>query len=86
MEVTKRRAAEEGGPRDPMAAQQTKDKIYVGKGAIGGKQSNGERRKGKEIAPGQYDDTIIRILEARGLKAKFMAMTGGKDPNAAEQR
>ena len=40
--------------------------------------------KGKEIAPGQYNGTIIKILDTCGLKAKFMAVTGDKDPKAAE--
>ena len=41
--------------------------------------------KGKEIVRGQYDGTIVRILDTCGLKAKFMAVTGDKDPKAADQ-
>ena len=43
-----------------------------------------EKMKGKEIAPGQYNGTIVRILDMCGLKAKFMAVTGDKDPKSAE--
>ena len=85
LEVAKQRAAEKGGPSDPPEAQQIKEKIDVDEGAMGGKPSDVEKMKGKEITPEQYDDMIIRILEARGLKAKFMAVTGGKDPRAADQ-
>ena len=57
LEVAKQRAAEEGGPRDPLEAQQIKEKIDVDKGAMGGKPSDVERMKRKKIASGQYDNT-----------------------------
>ena len=40
--------------------------------------------KGKEVSPGQYDGPIVKILEMFGLKAKFMAVTRDKNPEAAE--
>ena len=40
--------------------------------------------KGKEVSPGQYNCTIVKILEKCTLKNKFMAVTGDKDPKAAE--
>ena len=51
---------------------------------IGGKPSEVEMMKGKEVSPGQYDGAIVKILETCGLKAKFLAVTGDKDSKAAE--
>ena len=84
LEVAKQRAADVGEHIDPMAAQQIRKKLYLDDGANGGKPSDVERMKGKEISPGQYDGTIGKILETCGLKAKFMAVTGDKDPEAVE--
>ena len=53
LEVAKQRAADVGKHLDPLAAQQIREKIYVDDGAIGGKPSEVERMKGKEVSPGQ---------------------------------
>ena len=46
-------------------------------------EQDGENERERD-SPGQYDGTIVKILEMCGLNDMLMALTGDMDPKAAE--
>ena len=84
LEVAKKRAAQEGGHIDPMAAKHIMDKLYVDDGFAGGFEEDIKRMVGDLKEDKGYDGTVTRILKTYGLKVKFMAVTGDDAPGAAD--